>query len=189
MAYLVLFLALFAGIVLCFVILLRKFVHKERAGMDRLEANLAMLNLDFDKLAMKKAGNLTQDKEQEPTSSDSWEYPPEKEKTIAYIDGGERAPGSWDYAISFGNGAEEYLGAGLFKGLEKRISSLPGVDNCLLKDGKDFLVRSQTFTEEILIELIWREYLHAAELAHMKRQNSNGKNLHDSFLLRQTDCR
>lgn len=169
MAYTLFFLFLFLGIFFYFLFKVRTFIARERAGSAELEANLTMLHLEMQKQHQKK-----QAAETEPPTGDiqqRWGYPPEKGRVIAVVNAGGEAPEGWDFAIRLHPEAENYLGAGLYKSLEKRVATLPGVDKCLLKEKELLLLRSSTFSEEIVVDLFWREFLHAAEVAQAREPN------------------
>jgi len=102
-----------------------------------------------------------------PNFNKVWEYPPSKEIVIEEVVHGELVPQDWDYAIHLHEATEQYLGTELFISLEKRVASIPGIDSCLHKDREVFLISSKNYPSEILTELFWREFLHAAEIAHI----------------------
>lgn len=166
MAYLFVFIIIFFVIFLYFLIQLRNFVVKERDSESRILTQLSALSSEI----KEKNGDdsETSDNSAFFDTTKSWGYPPEKQHVIKDVLHGEKAVKGWDYAIHIHAGTEQYLGTALFKSMEKRIASIPGIDKCLQKDKQLFLISSQTYSAEILIELFWREFLHAAEIAHIK---------------------
>jgi len=122
-------------------------------------------------LEMQKQHGQKQATETEPALADSkkrWGYPPKKSTVIVGVSAGDEAPENWNFAIRLHVEAESYLGAGLYKSLEKRVATLPGIDKCLFREKELLLLRSSAFTEEIVVELFWREFLHAAEVAQIQ---------------------
>ena len=169
MAYTLFFLFLLLGIFFYFLFKIRTFIVRDRASSAELEASLTMLHLEMQKQHGQPPATQT-----EPSLADikkRWGYPPEKSTVIADVRSGDEAPGDWDFAIRLHAEAEIYLGVGLFKSLEKRVATLPGIDKCLFKEKALLLLRSSTFTEEIVLELFWREFLHAAEVAQVQERN------------------
>ncbi len=170
MAYLLFFGALFFGVFLYFLIQIRNFIAKERASENRIIANLEMLNLDAESLAKKNTGEVG--KNEQSQSNDlykSWGYPPEKEQIVKQIIPVEQVEDDWDYVIQIHERAEQYLGLDQFMGLEGRVVSIPGVEKCQYRERGEFLILSKSYSPEILLELFWKEFLHAAEIVSIKK--------------------
>ncbi len=159
----------FGGVALYLIILVRNYQAKERASNDRLDTNLTLLSSGFEKLAKENtSGNTTSDKVDIPNIKELWGYPPPKEIVIEEVVHGEQVPQDWDFAIHLHEAAEQYLGAELFVSLENRVASIPGVDSCHHEDREVFLIASKIYQPDIMTEMFWREFLHAAEIAHIQ---------------------
>ncbi len=159
----------FGGVALYLIILVKNYQAKERASNDRLDTRLTLLSSGFEKLAKENTSeNTTSDNVDIPNIKELWGYPPPKETVIEAVVHGEQVPQDWDFAIHLHEAAEQYLGTDLFVSLETRVASIPGVDSCLHEDREIFLISSRNYQPDIMTELFWREFLHAAEIAHIQ---------------------
>ncbi len=159
----------FGGAALYLIILVRNYQAKERASNDRLDTHLTLLSSGFEKLAKENTSEITpSDKIDIANIKELWGYPPPKEIVIEEVVHGEQVPQDWDFAIHLHEASEQYLGIELFVSLENRVASIPGVDRCLHEDREVFLISSKNYQPDIMAELFWREFLHAAEIAHIQ---------------------
>ncbi len=160
-------------VLLYIVVLIRNFQAKERASNERLDNQLAILNAGITEMAQENGTTHTMPFT--PDIQKLWGYPPEKEKIIQKVVHDEQENKDWNCAIHIHEAAEQYLGTELFLSLENRVATLPGIENCLHQDQEVFLIGSDMYTPEILTELFWREFMHAAEIAHLQQLNQSGK--------------
>ncbi len=161
-----LFLLIFGSVVLYLVVVVRNFQAKERASNNRLDAHLTMLSSGIEDLSPEEENNVPFSSQ--PLDIDIkklWGYPPPRKTVLGEVLDGDSASEGWDLAIHIHEAAEHYLGEELFLSLEKRVASLPGVEQCLHEDRDVFLISCKSYPNEILVELFWREFLHVAEIA------------------------
>ncbi|HKJ65615.1 MAG TPA: hypothetical protein VJ969_09445 [Desulfopila sp.] len=167
MVYILFFLFLLAGVFVYFLVKIRTFIVRDRASSAELEANLTLLHLEMQKQE-KEETQAEKSEVSHQGSTPKWDYPPEKDLVIARVSAGDEAPEGWELAILLHAQAEEYLGTGLYKSLEKRVATLPGIDKCLFKERELLLLRSSSFGQEMVVDLFWREFLHVAEVAQVQ---------------------
>jgi len=164
------FLLFFGAIFIYLLVLIRNFIVKERASKARLNAQFTLLNSDLEKIKenvnrkRKKDDTFSAPKPPAPAL-----YPPEKNAVIKEVRQGKQVPEDYDFAIHLYDGAEQFLGKELYQGFESRVAAIPGIESCLQDGNNIFLIQGSGYSEDILTELFWREFLHAAELNHLRK--------------------
>jgi hypothetical protein len=164
------FLLFFGAIFIYLLVLVRNFIVKERASKARLNAQFTLLNSDLEKIKENIDRKKTKETDLHHAKSQPVTlYPPEKDRVIKKVVQEPKEVENYNFAIHLHEHAEQFLGPELFQGFENRVASIPGVENCTLQDSHIFLIQAANHTQELLTELFWREFLHAAELAHLQK--------------------
>lgn len=158
------------AVVLYLFILVRNFQAKERASIERIDAHLSLLNSGIDTVTQEKGGDAEKSSPITLKIKNLWGYPPNKDIVIQEIILDEQVPKGWDIAIHIHEDAEQYLGSELFINLANRVAFIPGIEGCQHDDREIFLISSTGYTPDILAELFWSEFLHAAEIARIIKQ-------------------
>ena len=91
-------------------------------------------------------------------------FPPNKDDWSFEVSPGEAG---WTYRLMMFEGAEQYLGTGIFESLPERFSRIPGVSEVAQEDRESYLIKS-TLSEVEIESKLWAAFQSAASEAFVK---------------------
>jgi hypothetical protein len=78
----------------------------------------------------------------------------------------------WPYQLFITEGAESYFGTDVFKSLEARFASIPGIDRVHHEDREVFIIKTG-LPRDKLAEALWSHILSASEATELSIRESD----------------